>query len=153
MKQTPRFHTPLDGGRRMRLHEEIGCLAARSPAPGVTRPLAFRARRIDRKGEPGYDDGMPRAPSDILMPGGAPVGTAGSRPEIRELPGGAGEARDLFDELTGGGTVVTQPGYPGVLKTLPGGGTVGFRPASRSGPPTIDVNIPGLDIDKLKFIT
>jgi hypothetical protein len=34
---------------------------------------------------------------------------------------------------------------------LPTGGSVGLRPASKSGPPTIDVNIPGVNIDKFKF--
>ena len=41
---------------------------------------------------------------------------------------------------------------PGVLRDLPGGGRVGLRPASKSGPATIDVDIPGIPIDKIKFI-
>jgi hypothetical protein len=36
---------------------------------------------------------------------------------------------------------------------LPGGGFVGYRPISLSGPPTIDVNISSLpDIMKIKFL-
>ena len=95
---------------------------------------------------------MAPSPSDLMMPGGIPIGTAGSRPEIRELPGGVGEAQVFFDDLTDGGTDVTPPGYPGTLRKLPGGGSAGLRPASKSGPPTIDVNIPGINIDKIKFV-
>lgn len=31
-------------------------------------------------------------------------------------------------------------------------GLIGLRSVSKSGPPTIDVNIPGIDIKKLKFV-
>jgi hypothetical protein len=62
------------------------------------------------------------------------------------------EAQKLFDDLTAGGTDVTPPGYPGILRRLAGGGHVGLRPASKSGPPTIDIDIPGVAIDKVKFI-
>jgi hypothetical protein len=62
------------------------------------------------------------------------------------------EAQDFFDELTEGGIDITPPGYPGRLKRLVGGGIAGLRPDSKSGPPTIDVDIPGIDIDKIKFI-
>lgn len=53
---------------------------------------------------------MSLPPKDILMPGGVPVGVAGSRPEIRELPGGPTAAQDMFDELTSGGTDATPLG-------------------------------------------
>jgi hypothetical protein len=90
-------------------------------------------------------------PGDILMPGGVPVGVPGTRPGIRELPGGMAAAQDMFDKLKAGGTPDTPPSYPGRRYKLPGGGWVGLRPASKSGPPTIDVNIPGIPIDKIKF--
>src|SRR5438128_610723 len=53
---------------------------------------------------------------DILMPGGKPIGEPGSRPGIRVLPGGEGEALGLGGELigAGGGTEVQLPGYEGV---------------------------------------
>jgi hypothetical protein len=86
-----------------------------------------------------------------LLPGGTPVGTPGSRPEIRELPGGQKAADDFFNDLTAGGTPVTVANYPGKMMDLPSGGRVGLRPVSKSGPPTIDVDIPGIPIDKLKF--
>jgi hypothetical protein len=60
-------------------------------------------------------------------------------------------ANDLFNELTEGGKDIAPPGYPGTLVQLPGGGIVGLRPTSKSGPPTIDVNIPGISVRKVKF--
>lgn len=92
-----------------------------------------------------------RSPDEILMPGGSPIGARGRKFEIRELSGGADDADQLFGELTEGGTNVTPPGYPGKLYELPGGGRVGLRAHSKSGQPTIDVNIPGVPIKKLKF--
>jgi len=53
--------------------------------------------------------------------------------------------------LARGGADVTPPGHPGILVELSEGGHVGYRPISRSGVPTIDVNIPGYDIKKIKF--
>jgi hypothetical protein len=35
---------------------------------------------------------------------------------------------------------------------LPGGGRVGIRAKSKSGKPTIDVDIPGIPIKKIKFV-
>jgi hypothetical protein len=85
-------------------------------------------------------------PGQILMPGGKPVGVQGTRSGIRELPGGMASAQEMFDKLLAGGTQHTPPNYPGTRYKLPGGGWVGLRPASKSGPPTIDVNIPGIPI-------
>jgi hypothetical protein len=40
----------------------------------------------------------------------------------------------------------------GVAYDLPGGGFVGFREVSSAGgPPTIDLNLPGVGVFKLKF--
>ncbi len=93
--------------------------------------------------------------SDILMPGGQPIGDEGSRPEIRELPGGRQGAQDMFDHLSKGGKVINDPDYPGTRVELPdGGGYVGFRPVSSpksGGAPTVDINVPGVPIDKLKY--
>jgi hypothetical protein len=92
-------------------------------------------------------------PEEILMPGGEPIGTAGSRPDIREVPGGVDEAEELFGQLTEGGTQVTG-NYPGTLVALPDGGTVGIRTKMTNSPGTaanIDVNIPGIPIGKIKF--
>jgi hypothetical protein len=86
------------------------------------------------------------------MPKGKPIGTKGSKASIREVPGGQKAADDLFDDLTAGGKPVTVPTYPGKMVDLPGGGRVGLRLKSKSGEPTIDVDIPGIPIKKIKFV-
>src|SRR4051794_15242425 len=86
-----------------------------------------------------------RSIEEILLPGGKPLGVKGTGPRasarVREMPGGKNAAEQLFQELTQGGTDLTPPGYPGTLiELLNAQGTIGYRPASKSGPPTIDVN-------------
>jgi hypothetical protein len=68
------------------------------------------------------------------------------------VPGGQVAAEALFDALTPGGIPVIMPTYPGQLVDLPGVGRVGLRPVSESGEPTIDVDIPGIPIKKIKFV-
>jgi hypothetical protein len=92
------------------------------------------------------------SPKDLLTPKGQPIGTAGSKLSIREVPGGKKAADDLFDDLTDGATPAKVPSYPGKMFDLPGGGRVGLRPKSKSGEPTIDVDIPGIPIKKIKFV-
>ncbi len=104
---------------------------------------------------------MSRSIDDILMPGGKPIGVKGrgrrASARIREVIGGEAEAEQLFRELTQGGVDVTPANYPGTMIDLRGGrGQVGYRPASRSGPPTIDVWVVDasgqkMPIDKIKF--
>lgn len=89
--------------------------------------------------------------TQILMPGGQPVGVQGTRPTIRELPGGLAGAQAMFDELIQSGVPHAPPNYAGTAYQLRGGGWVGLRSSPRSGPPTIDVNIPGIPIQKIKF--
>jgi hypothetical protein len=92
------------------------------------------------------------SPQDLLMPNGQPIGTRGSKASIREVPGGQKAADDFFDDLTVGGKPVVVPSYPGKMVDLPGGGRVGLRSKSKSGEPTIDVDIPGIPIKKIKFV-
>jgi hypothetical protein len=92
------------------------------------------------------DPGSGRSIEDLLLPGGKPIGVRATGPKasarLREVPGGEPEAEALFRKLAPGGTDITPASYPGTLIELPNGrGRVGYRPASRSGPPTIDVNI------------
>ena len=94
----------------------------------------------------------PPSPKDLLTPKGKPIGTKGSKSSIREVPGGQKAAEDFFDALTAGGKPVAVPSYPGKQVDLPGGGRVGLRPKSKSGEPTIDVDIPGVPIKKIKFL-
>jgi hypothetical protein len=103
-----------------------------------------------------------RPVEDILMPGGNPIGVKASGPRararLREVPGGLRAAEQLFNELSQGGTDVTPPAYRGTLIELPDGRRViGFRPSSRGGPPTIDVNAVdsngnAIPIEKIKFV-
>ena len=51
------------------------------------------------------------SPADILMPNGALIGSPGSDLTIREVPGGAAAAQQMFDELSVGGKENTPPGY------------------------------------------
>jgi len=66
--------------------------------------------------------------------------------------GGLPEAQKLFDELIAGGTKVTGSNYPGTLVRFPDGTTVGLRAVSKSGPPTLDVSLPGQPIMKFKYL-
>lgn len=92
---------------------------------------------------------------DLLMPGGKPIGTPGSSPDIREVSGGFDQAKTLFDGLTKGAEPYTpKKDYRGIMRRLPSGGTVGLRTGMTRSPgttATIDVNIKGLDISKIKF--
>ena len=90
--------------------------------------------------------------NDLLMPNGKPLGAKGTKASIREIPGGQKAAEDLFEDLTVAGKPVALPSYPGKMVDLPGGGRVGLRSISKSGEPTVDVDIPGIPIKKLKFV-
>jgi hypothetical protein len=59
----------------------------------------------------------------------------------------------MFNKLVSetGATSVSKPGLAGFAE-IPGGGSIGLRPVSTSGPPTIDVRIPGLGIREIKFV-
>jgi hypothetical protein len=50
------------------------------------------------------------------------------------------------------GTPDTPPDYPGEGTRLPNGDWIGYRPTSKSGPPTIDINVDGIPFDKIKFL-
>ncbi len=53
-------------------------------------------------------------------------------------------------------TSLTSPGsrseYPGDMVVLKNGTRIGFRTTSRSGPPTINIQIPGQQAIKIKFL-
>jgi RHS repeat-associated protein len=92
--------------------------------------------------------------SDLLTPGGSPLGTAGSNATIREVTGNLSDAQSLFNQLSEGGVPATSSSYPGTLVNLPNGGTVGLRTVMTNSPntaATIDVNIPNVPISKIKF--
>jgi hypothetical protein len=95
--------------------------------------------------------GLPKV-VDILRPGGKLIGEAGSSSSIRILQGGKAQAEAIFGQLSRGGEVIKGTSYPGTLVRLAEGGTVGLRPVSTSGPPTIDVALKGLGIREIKFL-
>jgi RHS repeat-associated protein len=87
----------------------------------------------------------------ILKPAGRWIGVPGSSQRIRVLSGGVGAAREMFGALGAEGKAIKAKGYPGIMLEIPGGGTIGLREASKSGPATIDLALPGVAIEKLKF--
>ena len=88
--------------------------------------------------------------AEIVAPAGKPIGTPrpGSSPNMRGLPGGDEAAREMFSRLTvgRGGVDVTPPTYfaGGRMVQLPDGSRIGYRPGSKTGTPTIDIEVPGL---------
>jgi hypothetical protein len=99
---------------------------------------------------------VPQHVRDTLLPGGkAPPGVRpGWNEGDWEWPGGKAAAEKIFSELRQTATpYVPRSDYPGTMHKFPGGGTVGLRLESTSGPPSIDLNIPGFDeVRKLKFL-
>jgi hypothetical protein len=88
---------------------------------------------------------------DKVMPNGVPIGQSGDSPRVRELPGGIDGAEDLFNYLRVGGTVqLTSPEIT-VVKLPGSAGFVTFRPTSTSGPPAVDINVPGIPFAKVHF--
>ena len=117
-----------------------------SPLSGPSLPTIMEAVPVppSKEGE---------IPADVLKPGGQNVGEPGNSSGVRVLPGGEEEARELFDRLTKdkGGQDITPDEHVGQVVRLPNGSIIGLRPVSKSGPPTIDIKIPGLGIRELKF--
>jgi hypothetical protein len=91
-------------------------------------------------------------PEDLLMPNGVPIGTPspGGDITIRNVSGGPQAARDIYDQLSQGGTRYHGT-YPGTAVELPNGGFIGIRDADTNNP-TIDVNIPDVTrVSKIHF--
>jgi hypothetical protein len=96
--------------------------------------------------------GEVRSPLDILNPDEITIGMQGMRPNVRILSGGDEAARAMYERLSAGGIVDTPLGYPGVRTRLPNGDFIGYRPLSRSGEPSIDLDISGFPYTKIKFL-
>ena len=95
-----------------------------------------------------------RSIDDLLRPGGLAIGKAGTDDTIREITGGLPEAQTMFQQLSRGGTIVAQTPKLTRVELPNGGGFVQLRTLMTRSPntaATIDVNIPGLDITKLKY--
>lgn len=96
-----------------------------------------------------------RSIDDLLRPGGLTIGKAGTDDTIREITGGLPEAQTMFQQLSQGGSIVAQTPKLTRVELPNGGGFVQLRtvmsPKSPNTVATIDVNIPGFDIAKLKY--
>jgi hypothetical protein len=91
----------------------------------------------------------------LLKPDGEPLGELPrARSKVRRVQAGAREAQQLFQRLAQLGHDAPIPTYFGSRVHIPGVGIVGYRPVSKSGEPTVDVNvsIEGLENVKFKFM-
>ncbi len=77
----------------------------------------------------------------LLMPADDPVGAPGRRRGIRLMPGGLDAARGFLRQFEEIGRAEEAERYDGVLINLGGEDRVGLRERSRSGEPTIDVQV------------
>jgi RHS repeat-associated protein len=113
--------------------------------------LTTQVSRSNRPAAP--SQAATNAVDDVLRPGGSLIGKAGTDETIRELTGGLTDAQSMFQRLSQGGTIVEQTATITRVQ-LADGGFVQLRTVMSRSPgtvATIDVNIPGLDITKLKF--
>ncbi len=130
--------------------------AARIATRATTRTAAELAalRRIFAPAEVAVKPPAPiETPLEILNPNGEPIGESGMRPEVRVVKGDETDAEELFKKLTEGGTPEQRAGYPGKGVKLPNGDWIGYREASesKSGSPTIDLDVKGIDFDKIHY--
>jgi hypothetical protein len=84
------------------------------------------------------------------MPGGVPIGKAGTGRDIREVPGGAEAAEALFDCLRVEGSIHRSDPNMTIVSLPRRTGYMTFRRVSSSGDPAIDVNVPGVRL-KIHF--
>ena len=116
---------------------------------GVERSLTLE---LHRGCEATYD----QLASDSLL---AARGANGVGDVLKGLPAGrspgvklvdsADELNGLFGRLSSCGRAVEGSTYPGRLVRLPDGTTVGLRPGSASGGPTIDIKLPDGTLQKV----
>lgn len=96
-----------------------------------------------------------RRVEQLLKPGGKPLGVpsrSGSR--VRRVSEGPVEAVAMFRSLRAMRRIADLPDYPGRRAEIPGLGYVGLRIVSKSGEPTLDVDvrIDGLRNVKFKYV-
>jgi hypothetical protein len=91
----------------------------------------------------------------LLEPDGSLLGVLARRgSKVRRVYGGQTEAEELFGRLAKLGRDARIETYPGKRVELPGCGYAGYREASKSGEPTVDVdvNIKAIGNVKFKFV-
>jgi hypothetical protein len=84
---------------------------------------------------------------DILIPNGQPIGTQQGRDSAIRTVQSEAELQQTFNALVANGTPVNNPKYKEAY-LLPNGGFVGWRNSQKYGP-TISINIPGIQINKI----
>ncbi len=82
------------------------------------------------------------------------MGDPGRRRGIRLMPGGLEEAREFLRQFERIGRIEQMEGYDGAMIRLGAEDWVGLRERSRSGEPTIDVQVQWLPetVRKIKFV-
>jgi hypothetical protein len=125
-------------------------IAATAITGGTAAAVRAAGGAVLRQIMPGRSVG--ETPATILRPGGQPIGRAGTSEDVRELAGGQKAAEELFKRLRKDGKDETPPDYPGTLILTPDGSYIGYRPQSKSGPPTTDAKMPGYGMITLKFL-
>jgi hypothetical protein len=88
---------------------------------------------------------------DKLMPGGVPIGRSGNSARVREFPGGAEAAKNLFDYLRVGGSVRRSDANISVFKLPSDAGFITLRAQSRSLGPAVEINVPGIPFKRIHF--
>jgi hypothetical protein len=126
------------------------------PRGGPSQPQSNQPPVTPNARPPAAPATSPEALTEILAPGGVPVGTVygGSRPYIRTLPGGDAAARNWFERLTANrsGTEITPPGHRGRVIRLPDESVIGYRPPSGGHAAAVDIRINGFPlVKKLHF--
>jgi hypothetical protein len=148
-----------------KIEEGIAALEAAAPGLEAAAPALESAAPALESAAPALESAAPALENagaaaargasgiiDVLRPAGRLIGEAGTSSRIRLLRGGQAAAEALFRQLSKGGEIVQSTTYPGTLVRLPGGGQIGLRPVSTSGPSTIDVVLDGLGIREIKFL-
>jgi len=79
-------------------------------------------------------------------------GTEGSKSRIRVIKGTLEDAKSLYNKLSRGGKIIKNSTYNGRMAEFKSGARVGLRNVSKTGPPTIDINLPNIEgIFKIKI--
>jgi uncharacterized protein YukE len=141
-------------GSRRAAHEAGDESPASAPVgrsyAGPRRPAAGTFTRFLSEPPPSDGEAVWR---EITTLDGGLVGERrpGARPSVRQVSDDLAAARAYFDHLANEGRDVTKPGTDRMVQ-LRDGTVIAFRAQSKSGPPTIDINIAGRGHFKFKFV-
>jgi hypothetical protein len=91
---------------------------------------------------------VPQIIKDLFAPGGKLIGEAGRTKGVQVIEGGRPAIESLFLEGAQQGRLIDHPTYKGLYIDLGNDAFIGFRESKQFGP-TIDLKVPGLDLDKI----